>query len=79
MTFNQEKFNQFVIDNNIIGFFDRPVTLSSGIESLFYINWRTACEDLFLIDQTVQFLIDFVRDQKIQVDTFFDIKTLFWT
>ena len=34
MKFDQEEFNQFVLDNNVIGFFEEQKTLKSGISKL---------------------------------------------
>ena len=33
--FNQTNFNQFIIDNNIIGLFKEPLTLKSGKQSIY--------------------------------------------
>ncbi len=60
--FNQTSFNNFVLDNNIIGFFAEPITLKSGRKSSFYVNWRVGAEDVFLIDQLSDYVIAFVKD-----------------
>jgi orotate phosphoribosyltransferase len=63
MTFSQDAFNQFIIDNNVIGFFDKPLKLKSGRISNWYVNWRTVSEDVFLLETLVPFVIDFTKVQ----------------
>ncbi|GAI05807.1 unnamed protein product, partial [marine sediment metagenome] len=38
--FSQKEFNDFVLDNNIYGFFNEDLTLVSGRKTRFYANWR---------------------------------------
>jgi len=47
--FNQEKFNQFILENKVVGFFEEPITLKSGRLSHWYVNWRNVAEDVFFI------------------------------
>lgn len=71
--FNQQKFNQFIIENKVIGFFEKPVLLKSKRESHFYINWRNVLEDVWLTDKLLDFVLDFVEDLKLKVDCFLGI------
>lgn len=71
--FHQEKFNQFVINQDIIGMFSSPVVLKSGRESCFYVNWRTVTSDTVLLHQTAEFLIDYIQENEIPVDTFYGV------
>lgn len=48
---NQRQFEDFIIDHQIIGVFQNPITLKSGKKSHFYVNWRQASSDAFLLDQ----------------------------
>ncbi len=59
--FNQSAFNEFVINNKVIGFFDEPIKLKSGRISNWYVNWRVASEDVFLIDQLTDFVLEFTN------------------
>ncbi|HLD33987.1 MAG TPA: hypothetical protein VJB66_04630 [Candidatus Nanoarchaeia archaeon] len=52
MEFDQSSFNQFVLDNKVIGFFEKPITLKSGRTSHFYVNWRVPTSDAYLLDIT---------------------------
>jgi orotate phosphoribosyltransferase len=63
MTFSQDAFNQFIIENNVIGFFEKPLKLKSGRISNWYVNWRTVSEDVFLLEQLVPHVIDFTNEQ----------------
>jgi len=60
--FNQNNFNKFVIDNGVIGFFEKPVVLKSGRESNWYVNWRTVSEDVFLMDQLSDHVLQYAED-----------------
>lgn len=56
----QSEFNQFLIDKDVIGFFDTPVTLKSGRNSNWYINFRTVAEDAKRLDILTDYVVDFV-------------------
>lgn len=60
--FSQDRFNSFVLQNNIIGFFENPVTLKSGRSSSWYVNWRDVSEDVFLMDELLDFVLGFTLD-----------------
>ncbi len=65
MTFNQHQFNQFILDNNVIGFFNEPITLKSGKQSHFYVNWRTVTEDVYLTDKLSDYILEFIAKKKL--------------
>ncbi len=69
----KEEFNNFIIDNNVIGFFAEPITLKSGRSSNWYVNWRTVVEDVFLTDKLADFIIQFIKDSGIKIDTFYGV------
>lgn len=71
--FNQNKFNRFVLDNYVVGFFKTPVTLKSGRESHWYVNWRTVTEDVYLTDKLTDFLLAFIEHEKLKPDCFFGV------
>lgn len=73
MSFDQLLFNNFIIDQKVIGFFDQPITLKSGRLSNYYVNWRQVTSDVFLIDQISQFVIDFCRDKQLNPDCFYGV------
>jgi orotate phosphoribosyltransferase len=71
--FNQEEFNKFILDNNVIGFFKEPVELKSGRTSSWYLNWRDIAEDVFLMNQLTDYVIAFTRDYGLEPDCFFGV------
>jgi orotate phosphoribosyltransferase len=71
--FDESKFIEFIIENQVVGFFERPVTLKSGRESNWYVNWRTVSGDVFLIDRLADFLIDFTEDCGLRPDAYYGV------
>ncbi len=75
MSWESEKknFYDFIIQNNVIGFFNEPITLKSGRKSYWYINWRNIAEDVFLLDILTDFLISYVKHLKLKPDCFYGV------
>jgi len=73
MKFDQEEFNQFVLDNNVIGFFEEQKTLKSGRKSHWYVNWRNVAEDVFLLDKLSDFVLDFTKDNDLEPECFYGV------
>jgi len=71
--FDQDSFNHFVVQNNVYGFFDKPVTLKSGRQSHFYANWRNVVEDAWLTRRLVEYVISFAEHHQLAVDTFYGV------
>jgi orotate phosphoribosyltransferase len=69
----KELFYDFIIENNVIGFFEQPLTLKSGRKSYWYVNWRTIAEDVFLLDKVSNFLLSFVRFLNLKPDCFYGV------
>ena len=75
MSWEQEKhrFYDFIIENNVIGFFDELLTLKSGRKSYWYVNWRTVAEDVFLLNKVSDFLLLFVKHLNFKPDCFYGV------
>ena len=73
MNFNQQEFNNFVLDNDIIGFFAEPITLKSGRISNWYVNWRNPTTDALLLEKLAQFVIAFVKDNNLNPNCFYGV------
>jgi len=73
MAFDQSKFNSFIEENKVYGFFKDPITLKSGRKSQFYANWRSVVEDTYLTDKLADFVIDFIKSKAMEVDTFYGV------
>lgn len=69
----KEQFADFIIKNNVIGFFDHPITLKSGRISYWYVNWRDITEDVFLTDILTDFIIKFTKELNLKPDCFFGV------
>ena len=71
--FRQEEFNNFILDNNVIGFFEEPVQLKSGRFSSWYVNWRTVSEDVYLCERLSEYVIAFTQDLGFELDCFYGV------
>jgi orotate phosphoribosyltransferase len=71
--FNQEKFNQFILEKKVVGFFEEPITLKSGRLSHWYVNWRNVAEDVYLSDKLSDYVMAFVEDLGLQPDCFYGV------
>ncbi|MFO7796531.1 MAG: hypothetical protein ACQERB_01365 [Promethearchaeati archaeon] len=69
----KEDFTNFILKNNIIGFFKDPITLKSGRVSYWYVNWRDISSDVYLIDKLTDFIIKFVNELNLNPDCFFGV------
>lgn len=66
-------FADFVLKNEVIGFFDKPISLKSGRQSHFYVNWRRASNDAFLLDTLTDFLVSFIQEQGLPCETLYGV------
>jgi orotate phosphoribosyltransferase len=70
---NKEKFINFIINKNVIGFPDQPIMLASGRLSSFYINWRRIAADVYLLDCLTDYLISFIKYLKLEPNCFYGV------
>ena len=61
MDFDSQKFNEFILENGVIGFFEEPITLVGGRLTNHYVNWRNVAKDTFLLEQSAEHLLAFVE------------------
>lgn len=73
MTWQKKQFYDFIIENNIIGFFKEPLKLKSGRLSYWYVNWRNIAEDVYLIDNLSNYLINYVKHLELNPDCFYGV------
>jgi orotate phosphoribosyltransferase len=66
-------FADFVLKNEVIGFFDTPITLKSGRQSHFYVNWRRASNDAFLLDTLTDYLVAFIEQEGLNCETLYGV------
>ena len=70
---NTKAITEFAVENGVVGFFDKPITLKSGRQSHFYINWRHACNDAYLLDQLSDYVVDFLIQQNLSFDCIYGV------
>ena len=70
---DKSRFLEFIIENEVVGFFNEPIKLKSGRLSSWYVNWRTIAQDAFLIDQLTDFVISFVKFLNLTPDCFYGV------
>ena len=69
----KDNFYDFIIKNNVIGFFNEPITLKSGRKSYWYVNWRNIAEDVYLLDKVSNFLLLFVKHLNLKPNCFYGV------
>ncbi|MHA1488999.1 MAG: hypothetical protein ACTSRI_05020 [Promethearchaeota archaeon] len=73
MSWKKEEFYDFIVKNDVIGFFKEPLKLKSGRLSYWYINWRNVAEDVFSLDKLSDYLLSFVKNLGLKPDCFFGV------
>lgn len=73
MSFDQQAFNSFILNENVIGFFPQPIKLVSGRTSYWYVNWRTVMHDAFLLNTISDNLLSFIKAKKIKGTCFYGV------
>lgn len=73
MDYSSESFNKFVLDNNVVGFFEEPIELKSGRISNWYVNWRNVAGDVFLLNQLAEYVTAFTKDLGLHPDCFYGV------
>jgi len=71
--FNQEEYNKFLIENRVIGFFEKPITLKSGRISHWYANCRVLLDRVGVIDKLTDFVLAFSEEKGISADYFYGV------
>ncbi|MBI4211616.1 MAG: hypothetical protein HY540_03175 [Deltaproteobacteria bacterium] len=73
MEFQQNSFHQFLLENKVVGFFEKPITLKSGRQSSWYVNWRKVAGDVYLLDRLADFVLAFVKTKHLDPDVFYGV------
>lgn len=71
--FNQEEYNRFLIENKVIGFFEKPITLKSGRISNWYANCRNLLDRVGVMDRLTDFVLAFADERNISADYFYGV------
>jgi len=73
MKWKKNDFFNFVLSQNVIGFFQEPIKLKSGRYSAWYVNWRNVAEDVRSIDVLSDFVIAFVRSLGLKPNCYYGV------
>ncbi|HLC82163.1 MAG TPA: hypothetical protein VJH68_05900 [Candidatus Nanoarchaeia archaeon] len=77
MEFQQDLFNDLVIDHSVIQITTTPIKLKSGRESNFYVNWRNLTSDAFMVrviaDHVIKKSLDLGQIHGFRPDTFYGV------
>lgn len=68
--FDKEKFIEFILENKVIGFSNKPIEIGNK-ETYWYVDWKRVIRDLSLIKKLADFIIDFAEDLKIDFECFY--------
>jgi len=71
--FSQEGFNEFVVKHGVVGFFEDSITLKSGRQSNWYVNWRKVANDAFNLNWLKDYVVDFVSDSGMAPDSVYGV------
>ena len=69
----EQTFNEFILEHRIIGFFEQSLCLKSGRMSHFYVNWRDATNDAFVLDRLTDHLCGFLTRLALPFDTLYGV------
>lgn len=73
MNFNRGEFDDFLLRNKCVGFFEKPLTLASGRKSYHYINVRNVLSTVGLKKDTAKFVFQFAKNLGLRSDAFVGI------
>lgn len=71
--FDQKEYNRFLIENNVIGFFEEPITLKSGRISNWYANCRDLLDRVGVMDRLTDFVLAFADEKSLSTDYFYGV------
>lgn len=71
--FDLTSYENFLIDNKLVGFFDPPIVLKSGRPGHWYVNMRDALASLELKRQLAQYVYSFCAEHGFRPDYFLGV------
>ncbi len=69
--FDQEEFNGFVLEEGILGLFEKDKVLKSKRTSKWYVNWRL--NDAFKLERVGKFVVALAKDIGLEPDMFYGV------
>jgi orotate phosphoribosyltransferase len=71
--FNREEFDDFLLKNGCVGFFDPPITLKSGRPGHYYFNFRNLTDRKGLKNQLIEWIGRYMTDLGLKPDYFYGV------
>lgn len=71
--FDQTVYNQFLLDNDVVGFFEQPITLKSGRISNWYANCRNLLDTVGLMERLTDFILAYIDSLDIKYDYLYGV------
>ena len=66
--FNKEEFDQFILENKVVGIKVEPFKLKSGRLSYWYANCRVLSDTYSLLNKTSQFIVERIKELDLDFD-----------
>jgi len=73
MRFNLDNYNQFLVENGVVGFYEDPIRLRSGGLTFWYANFRALLKDSDVTDEAAECVYNFVADRGLKPTNFFAV------
>ncbi len=73
IVYNQDSFNNFILDNKVVSISLSPWILSSGRPSHFYADWRPPSNRVRFVDEVTDNVISFVDQHGLKPDCYFGV------
>lgn len=71
--FDRDKFDDFILSNNCVGFFEEPIKLKSERLCNYYVNLRNLMRTVGLKRDTARFVYQFAMDKGLRPDVFIGV------
>lgn len=71
--FDQDKFNDFLLKNSVVGFFNEEITLKSGRKCCYYANCRRLTDFTNITKETAGFIMSFANDKYSDFDYIYGV------
>ncbi|HIH37815.1 hypothetical protein J4460_00250 [Candidatus Woesearchaeota archaeon] len=71
--FDKKAYCMFILNQDVIGFFDEPITLKSGRISQWYVNCRNLWGRYGVTEQLISFLLAFTKEKNLHPDYYYGV------
>jgi len=72
--FSQKEFNDYIVERSIVGLYKKPVKLSSGRMSPYYIDWKFIMGDSYSMSELVKYVISFTKSKGLKPRSFIGVR-----